>query len=124
MTTDTVIEMLYRVVRFLESSERNRWLEADGFKLYVRKYTRQNQACFDLATVQIFPTGAGTFTRFLPKLENLLRVYGFSVLKIENVLQKRLKDYLVRAGYTSTSYHQDGPWELTKEVTHANRERH
>jgi hypothetical protein len=88
--------------QFLESSYRNRWLEHDKIKVYVRKahHFIKDQACecLDIASIEVIEEfqHQGVFKDFL---DTALTLNPYPCLYIENVLNQNLVQYLKRRGF-------------------------
>src|SRR6516162_1305628 len=63
----TGIEMLTEWIRRVGNRKymTNEWLMADDMKVYVRRGYHVCGFCLDVASVEVYDKGQGTFTRFL-----------------------------------------------------------
>lgn len=103
-----------QLVEFLESTERNRWLNSDKIKVYVRKgrhvldRTGEIEHVLDIAAIEV-PLDAqkqGVFTRFL---EFAKKVNPFAAIYVENVLTPKFQQFFERNGWKKTKESQDCP---------------
>lgn len=87
------------ISRFVDSALRNVWLEDENGKVYVRKSRRflngEAITTLDIASIEAIVRGKGFFKTVRVAAENS----GLSVY-VENVLEPRLVDHLLRNGYT------------------------
>ena len=91
---------------FLDSPFRNLWIEEPGIMIYVRKPWTDGDP-IQLANMSADVPGQGSLTAFLDQKEPYHSFY------VENVLNERLKDYLLRRGYDIVN--QEYPWCMKKE---------
>jgi hypothetical protein len=95
--------ILTKLFQFLQSPERNMWLENKTVKLYVRKTKRliegQMVDFIDLASMSLKDEkdmGQGFFHHFLTRL---LKVYPARNFFIENILNDRIPKHLIEFGF-------------------------
>jgi hypothetical protein len=85
---------------FLKTKDKNKWLEVDGFKMYVRKSKRYFNntvyECVDLATIEAEEQGTGLFTIILNKILDKYKNVNFYV---ENVLTDRFFNFFKKYGF-------------------------
>ena len=74
----------------------NEWLEADDMKVYVRRGYHQCGFCLDVASVEVYDKGEGTFTRFL---EAAHAMNPWDATFVECVNNERLAAFLLRNGF-------------------------
>lgn len=82
----------------------NRLIAAYGSEVYVRVYNHpQKGFCLDIARIQIRQENQhqGIFSYFLHKAEQLCESFGIRYIKVENVLNEKLGDFLQRRGYNA-----------------------
>lgn len=95
---------LDKLNKFLASSHRNRWLESEHLKVYVRRSQRlvngQAYKALDIATIDAEPTGQGIGTRFITAAHEL---NPFPVTFVENSLHEGLTRWLARNGWLEHS---------------------
>lgn len=82
------------------------WLDKDpSLRLYVRanrrRFYERTIRVLDIAQVEAHPTGTGRFGRLLDYLEELKPLGG---VFIENVVEDRFREYLIRRGYTQVNW--------------------
>lgn len=70
---------------------RNVWLREPGISLYVRRHLLY--ARIELASMEADQPGRGSLTQFLDRYEPQHKFW------VENVINPRLKSYLLRRGY-------------------------
>jgi hypothetical protein len=80
---------------------RNRWLEDETLKVYVRRSIRFLNDCrynmLDVANIAASPPGQGRFTKFLDYAERMRPYQG---IFIESVINRRLAEFLDNRRYT------------------------
>ena len=90
-----VDNILEQISYFLESTQRNAWVENKGIKIYIRKSKRnfkgQMYDFFDFATIEVKKPGQGLFTQILKRFEE---IYPDKNIFIESVLTERFADYI------------------------------
>lgn len=90
-----VDDILNKIDQFLNSSQRNMWVQNKAIKIYVRKSKRffkgQMYDFFDFATIEVKKPGQGLFTQILNKFEEK---YPDKNIFIESVLTDRFADYI------------------------------
>lgn len=90
-------EITQKIQNFLNSRERNLWIDGDHMQIYVRKSTRffeqQNALCLDLASISIEPEHQhkGLFKKVIT---TFLDLNPYPFFMIENVLNPSLYFYL------------------------------
>ena len=98
--TATVNRFLVLLDQFIESKQRNKWIQIAGLKIYVRQsYRNHNQVaiqCLDLASIEATDKGNGLFTAIL---DAILRKYTNYNIFVESILQQRFYDFLIRQGF-------------------------
>jgi GNAT superfamily N-acetyltransferase len=88
---------------------RNKWVYERKINVYIRRSSRiigtLRLPCLDLATVEVDENyrGQGIFTKFLIRFEKLAKNEN-RVIYVENVMNERLKMFLLTNGY---KLHQD-----------------
>ena len=90
-----VDDILNKIDQFLNSQQRNMWIQNKAIKIYVRKSKRffkgQMYDFFDFATIEVKKPGQGLFTQILNKFEEK---YPDKNIFIESVLTDRFADYI------------------------------
>lgn len=97
-----------KVLSFLKSGLRNRWIAIGNLEVYVRISLRNNPRfhrkhkiapikCFDIANVVSHDNGVGIFTQFFESLKEL-KEEGFEAIYIEQVLSERFADFFRKHG--------------------------
>ena len=87
---------------------RNKWIYERKINVYIRRSSRiigtLYLPCLDLATVEVDENyrGQGIFTKFLIRFEKLAKNEN-RVVFVENIMNERLKTFLLSNGY---KYHQ------------------
>ena len=92
------------IKQFLKTGKRNQWFELRGMRVYLRHgfHSIKNAQlaavanCIDLASVEVYNEGKGTFTKFLDKLEVLMDEIPDKSLYVENVLSERFANFFRR----------------------------
>jgi hypothetical protein len=87
--------------QFLESYERNEWVQEPGIEMYVRKATPpqvEEGIHLQFANLQASIRGNGALTAVLDKLEPQMGIM------IESILEPRLIPYLEKRGYSFKTY--------------------
>ena len=74
----------------------NEWLYASDMKVYVRRGFRPCGICLDVAAVEVYDKGKGTFTKFL---EAAHEMNPWDVMFCECVQNARLVPFLEKKGY-------------------------
>jgi hypothetical protein len=94
----TGIEMLTEWIRRVGNRKymTNEWLMADDMKVYVRRGYHVCGFCLDVASVEVYDKGQGTFTRFL-EVAHALNPWDATF--VECVHNERLAAFLVRKGF-------------------------
>ena len=90
-----VDNILNKIDKFLNSTQRNMWIENKAIKIYIRKSKRNFKGqmfyFFDFASIEVTKTGQGLFTQILKKFEE---IYPDKNIFIESVLTERFEDYI------------------------------
>lgn len=101
---------------FLKTKLRNKWIQNDVIKLYVRKSQRSIEGkvydFFDFASIEIInedDRGNGYFTNFL---FSFMGKYPTKNIYIECVLTERFKTYLIKLGFKERDTHIYGEGNL------------
>jgi len=106
-----LFENMSQVIKFLSGKERNAWLRARGFDVYVRKGFHRVDGdvitCFDIANIEQqdeAKRGKGKFKAFVVELKKLLesdaKLRGdIKAIYVESVLNKRLESSLPSMGF-------------------------
>lgn len=83
---------------FIKLGDRNRWIVGNGYAIYVRQNRYLDR--FDIASVEVYPRGVGTFTRtILPEVIHAARSAHYGSLYVENVLNEWFAMYFRRQGW-------------------------
>jgi hypothetical protein len=97
---ETVDEFMNLFELFLKLNERNKWIYADGFKMYVRKskrfYNGKAIDFIDLATIESDIQGTGLFTLIL---KEILKKYKDKNFYVENVMTDRFLNFFRKFGF-------------------------
>lgn len=90
------------IENFLNSKLRNRWIQYQYMKVYVRKAVRQCGETFDVATVEVEDEERGKhiFTNWLTTVEELLKNSSLSIY-VENVMEERFRRFFEARGYVN-----------------------
>lgn len=103
MTIEEIeISLCSQLGQFIKSPLRNKWLETDQAKIFVRKSKRVVKTklvdALDIASIEFDESirSKGLFTRILTEFEHL---NPFDYLYIENVLNPELGRFLQERGY-------------------------
>jgi hypothetical protein len=75
----------------------NEWLYASDMKVYVRKGFHVCGTCLDIASIEVYDKGEGTFTAFL---EAAHAMNPWDATFCESVQEERLCSFLKRKGFT------------------------
>jgi hypothetical protein len=95
------------IQKMISSGNAADWIREGDMEVYVRVSNRnikgQSIPAIDLSNI-ISPEnsrGKGIFTRFLDNVEELAFKNGM-VVYVENIINERLKNFLINRGYTPT----------------------
>ncbi len=104
-------DIFIQLEQFMQSPLRNKWLEDDNIKVYVRKSQRnigQNKlySFLDLASFEVVEQNKGTFTNFLTEL---LRRYPNVNLYVESILNPKVESILKKFNFV---YHTNDPFNV------------
>lgn len=103
------------------SNFRNGWLSRGRLKVYVRAGHHVIDGaitkCLDIANVVALPQGKGQFTDFINWIESDFIPRTGGVIYVENVLNERLRGFLLRRGYTKTDKWQHYYLKVDKRET-------
>lgn len=95
-----VDDILNQIQYFLDSSERNKLIDNNSIKIYIRKSKRYiNDKLldfFDFATIEATETNTGLFTEILRRFEEK---YPDKNIFIESVLTDRFANYIRKLGF-------------------------
>lgn len=96
-----------------EPFNKRQWFQDGLLDIYIRaQYTYHESKVISAVTLASFEVksddpddleknfGKGIFTSFLNEVEELAPKLGYDCIKVENVLNSRLADFLKRRGYT------------------------
>jgi hypothetical protein len=90
-----VDNILAQIEKFLNSPQRNMWIENKAIKIYIRKSKRNFRGqmfdFFDFAAIEVYKQGQGLFTQVLKRFEE---IYPNKNIFIESVLTDRFADYI------------------------------
>lgn len=95
-------DIFLKIEKFLESNQRNLWIENRLFKIYVRKSIRKIEGkvsnFLDLASFEIKiedKKGIGNFTYLLTLIEDKIKYNIY----VESILNERLYGFLEKRNY-------------------------
>jgi hypothetical protein len=87
--------ILKKIDDFLNSPQRNIWVQNKAIKIYIRKSKRNFRGkmfdFFDFATIEVQKQGQGLFTQVLKRFEE---IYPDKNIFIESVMTERFADYI------------------------------
>lgn len=89
------------------------WFKDSDMKVYVRVGRRMIEGSIretiDIATIEVFKPGQGTFTRFLEQVEELAAAGPIHTIYVENVLESRFAEFFRKRGYSVSPYAGETP---------------
>lgn len=96
--------MEQKIIELLELGKnsifpKNGWFENEKMKVYLRVHKLYDILTLDIATIEVFDRGKGTFSEFLEWSIITARKMGYQRIKIENVLETRFANYFERKGF-------------------------
>jgi hypothetical protein len=96
-----------KLKHFLDSKDRNGWLQYGTLHVYVRKSRRRIegeslQPCLDIATAECKTPGQGGFSNFLA---HAIALCPFEYIYIENVLEERFQQFFLKHGFIRDQHH-------------------
>ena len=103
------------IIDFIDSKQRNAWLNFGEMEVYVRKSVRSFQGiegtflCFDVANINVIESaqGKGKFTRFFDDLIKIANEHDFEVIFIESVINEKFAESLKnKQGFIEISRHR------------------
>lgn len=100
----------------------NEWLYGEDMEVYVRRSRRlfnndSYDMCLDIANIHVYEKGQGIFTAFLEEAHYL---NPWVVTFVENVLNPRLCDFLLRQGFICKEHSIPASFYKTKEHHESN----
>lgn len=96
------MEIFQEILKFLNNSDRNIWIENDLYKIYLRKSKRYFQGtiytCFDIGQIEVAEEFRyqGHGKRFIEKFHE---INPYQLTMIESVLNSSLQDHLRKNGW-------------------------
>jgi hypothetical protein len=103
------------IIDFINSPQRNAWLNFGEMEVYVRKAVRYFSGiegtiwCFDVANINIIETeqGKGKFTKFFDDLIKIVDEHDFEAIFIESVINEKFAESLRnKKGFIEISHHR------------------
>lgn len=96
-------DLFEKLHSFIHSNERNKWVNDELFKIYVRKSVRRLKGkmriCLDFASFEVMNEnnyGKGIFTNFLTKL---LKIYSTTNIFVESILNSKVESILKKFNF-------------------------
>lgn len=89
--------------KFLKCGWKNAWLNLEKGKIYLRKSYRIGSLFLDIANVNVYETGRGTFKSWLKIAEAQAASVGLTGIYVENVMDDQFASFFRKAGWIKDS---------------------